>query len=170
MNIIKHFLNLLISLLFCILFLGITNHKKIEIIYVTKKPLKEVVIISYKTNYPEIIRHATTYMPYEKLHTSKDGSHLTMAGGKRINPSDCFKKYIAVSRDLKWLYPFGTIVEITNAGDLSGIYEVQDLKGSGYKHQIDILVPSKMYRNSSYKVKIKILKKGNGKYFKKTIV
>ena len=155
----------IILILFGFLFLSLFKNK-IQTVYVAKEPLNELVIYSYKEEFPEITRNATTYIPYEKLHTSKDGSHLTMAGGKRINPNNCFKKYIAISRDLKWLYPFGTIVEISDVGEFSGIYEVQDLKGEGYTHQIDILVPTKMYKRQSYKCKIKILRKGSGKYFK----
>jgi 3D (Asp-Asp-Asp) domain-containing protein len=137
------------------------NITKFEINYKPNKELSEFVV------YPEITRLATTYVPYEKLHTSKNGSHLIMAGGKKINPKNCYKKYIAISRDLKYLYPFGTIVEITNCGKLNGIYEVQDTKGPGYTHQIDILIPNKMYKKESFEnCKIKIIKKGTGKYFK----
>lgn len=140
---------------------GSFNTTKFEIIYKPSKELTEFIV------YPEIQRLATTYIPYEKHHTSKDGSHLTMAGGKKINPENCYKKYIAISRDLKWLYPYGTIVEISNCGDLNGTYEVQDTKGEGYYHQIDILIPEKMYKKQSFQnCKIKIIKKGSGKYYK----
>ena len=139
------------------------KEKKEAIYLASNSNLKEVVI------YPQIsIKRATTYIPYEKSHTSKDGSHLTMAGGKQINPENCAHKYIAISEDLKSELPFGTIVLIKGAGKYSGEYEVADLLGKHARHQIDILINQRDYKNQSFKnVKVVLLEKGSGEYFKK---
>ena len=91
---------------------------------------------------------ATIYKPYKKINKTADGTLFTKNGADTT-------KIIAVSRDLKKKYPFGTKVLVIGAGILDGIYEVRDLMGfdkSGkpWKNKIDILV-STNHENVKFK-------------------
>lgn len=49
-------------------------------------------------------------------------------------------KIIAVSRDLKKKFPFGTRVLLTGAGKLDGVYTVKDVMHKKWTKKVDILV------------------------------
>jgi 3D (Asp-Asp-Asp) domain-containing protein len=55
-----------------------------------------------------------------------------------INPAK--HRIIAVSRDIKKKYKFGTKVKILNAGIYNGIYYIHDVMNKRYKSRIDILI------------------------------
>ena len=55
-----------------------------------------------------------------------------------LNPAK--HRIIAVSRDIKKKYKFGTKVKILNAGIYNGIYYIQDVMNKRYKSRIDILI------------------------------
>jgi len=80
--------------------------------------------------------HATIYKPYKKNNITADGYKF------KSKVSDT-TKIIAVSRDLKKDYPFGSKVLVVGAGSLDGIYVVRDLMHQKWKHKIDILVDKK---------------------------
>jgi 3D (Asp-Asp-Asp) domain-containing protein len=81
---------------------------------------------------------ATTYTPSEK---ETDSTPLITASGFKINPKNPKKhRIIAVSRDLKKKYKFGTRVKISGAGKYSGEYVVRDVMNKRYKKRIDILI------------------------------
>jgi 3D (Asp-Asp-Asp) domain-containing protein len=96
---------------------------------------------------PKIV-HATIYKPYKK-------NNITASGYKFKKVYDTMK-IIAVSRDLKKEYPFGTKVLVVGAGSLDGLYTVRDLMAARWKKKIDILVPRK-HMNVKYD-KVKIIK------------
>jgi 3D (Asp-Asp-Asp) domain-containing protein len=65
---------------------------------------------------------------------------LVTASGFKINPKNPKRhRIIAVSRDLKKKYKFGTRVKISGAGKYSGEYRVRDVMNKRYKKRIDIL-------------------------------
>jgi len=81
---------------------------------------------------------ATTYTPSEK---ETDSTPLITASGFKINPKNPKRhRIIAVSRDLKKKYKFGTRVKISGAGKYSGEYVVRDVMNKRYKKRIDILI------------------------------
>jgi len=81
---------------------------------------------------------ATTYTPSEK---ETDSTPLITASGFKINPKNPKKhRIIAVSRDLKKKYKFGTRVKISGAGKYNGEYVVRDVMNKRYKKRIDILI------------------------------
>ena len=55
-----------------------------------------------------------------------------------INPAK--HRIIAVSRDIKKKYKFGTKVKILNAGIYNGVYYIYDVMNKRYKSRIDILI------------------------------
>lgn len=85
---------------------------------------------------------ATIYKPYKK-------NNITASGYKFKAKLEDTTKIIAVSRDLKKEYPFGSKVLILGVGELSGVYTVHDLMAARWKKKIDILVPKK-YKNVKF--------------------
>lgn len=49
-------------------------------------------------------------------------------------------KYVALSRDLLEEFPYGSIVEIQNAGLYNGVYVVADCMNKRYRRYVDILL------------------------------
>jgi 3D (Asp-Asp-Asp) domain-containing protein len=81
---------------------------------------------------------ATTYTASAK---ETDSTPLVTASGFKINPKRAKQhRIIAVSRDLKKKYKFGTRVKISGAGKYSGEYIVRDVMNKRYKKRIDILI------------------------------
>lgn len=97
---------------------------------------------------------ATIYKPYKKHNTTADGTKF----GSKVYDT---MKIIAVSRDLKKEYPFGSKVLVIGAGELDGMYTVRDLmgfnkNGKPWRNKIDILVDKK-HRNVKFD-KVQIMK------------
>jgi 3D (Asp-Asp-Asp) domain-containing protein len=89
---------------------------------------------------PEIVT-VTAYTPsVEECDSTPD---ITASGFKidTLNPSR--HKIIAVSRDLKRKWKFGTKIKVTGIGKHSGIYTIKDVMNKRYKKRIDILVGKK---------------------------
>ena len=105
-----------------------TADSKNTIIY----PIKISKPISYDTV------TLTTYSP--TVGETDSTPHLTASGFKidTLNPKR--HKIIAVSRDLKKKWKFGTRVRIKNAGKYNGIYIVKDVMNKRYKNHIDLLI------------------------------
>ena len=84
---------------------------------------------------PEIVT-LTTY----KANVGETDStpNITASGFKITNPKK--HRIIAVSRDLKKKWKFGTRVRIKNAGKYNGIYTVKDVMNKRYKNRIDLLI------------------------------
>jgi 3D (Asp-Asp-Asp) domain-containing protein len=80
----------------------------------------------------------TTYSP--TLQECDSTPNIT-ASGFKINLKNPKKhRIIAVSRDLKKKWKFGTRVRIKNAGKYNGIYTVKDVMNKRYKNRIDLLI------------------------------
>ena len=80
----------------------------------------------------------TTYTP--SVEECDSTPNITASGFKidTLNPKR--HKVIAVSRDLKRKWKFGTKIKVTGIGKYSGIYVVKDLMNKRFKKRIDILV------------------------------
>jgi 3D (Asp-Asp-Asp) domain-containing protein len=80
----------------------------------------------------------TTYMA-DSLQT--DSTPFITASGFKLDSLNPRKhRVIAISRDLKAIFKFGSRVRITNAGQFNGIYVVRDLMNKRFKRKIDILI------------------------------
>jgi 3D (Asp-Asp-Asp) domain-containing protein len=87
---------------------------------------------------PEVIVTLTTY----SVDCSQtDSTPLVTASGFKLDSLNPRKhRVIAISRDLKHQFKFGSRVRITNAGRFNGVYVVRDLMNKRFKRKIDILI------------------------------
>jgi len=117
------------------------NNILITIITVFLFPVKIVNVyeaIPSKVDNPYETVTLTTYSPTSQECDSTP--HIT-ASGFKINLKNPKKhRIIAVSRDLKKKWKFGTRVRIKNAGKYNGIYTVKDVMNKRYKNRIDLLI------------------------------
>jgi len=79
---------------------------------------------------------------YHAVEGQTDSTPLITASGKKINPNNpASHKWIAVSRDLEPLgFVFGAEVIVCGAGEMNGIWVVQDRMNKRWTHRIDFLV------------------------------
>lgn len=92
---------------------------------------KEVII-------PEI---AVTLTTYKAIEGETDSTPLITASGFKIKPNKAREhRIIAVSRDLKKKWKWGTRVRVRGAGKYNGEYRVHDLMNKRYKNRIDVLI------------------------------
>ena len=95
---------------------------------------------------------------YNAVPEQTDSTPFLTASGSIIN-SDCpeVHRWIAVSQDmLKEGWEFGECVEVTGAGNLDGIWQIQDVMNKRYKRSIDFLVENSRTKGKWLGVKIKI--------------
>ena len=105
---------------------------------------------------PSEVVTITTYSPTVE---QTDSTPLITASGFKINESNPKRhRIIAVSRDLKRKYKFGTKLRIKGAGKYDGTYTVRDVMNKRYKKRIDILVGKKDKQTKVKKVKVYKLK------------
>jgi 3D (Asp-Asp-Asp) domain-containing protein len=84
---------------------------------------------------------SVTLTTYTTSAKETDSTPNITASGFKIDTLNPMKhKIIAVSRDLKKKWKFGTKVRITGAGKYNGTYYVRDLMNKRYKKRIDILI------------------------------
>lgn len=107
----------------------------------------------YTESYEVMEVTATTYTPSVR---ETDSTPLITASGFKINPKNPKRhRIIAVSRDLKKKYKFGTRVKVSGAGKYSGEYIVRDVMNKRYKKRIDILIGRKDKQTKFKNVKIR---------------
>jgi 3D (Asp-Asp-Asp) domain-containing protein len=105
---------------------------------------------------PSEVVTITTYSPTVE---QTDSTPLITASGFKINESNPKRhRIIAVSRDLKRKYKFGTKLRIKGAGKYDGTYTVRDVMNKRYTKRIDILVGKKDTQTKVKKVKVYKLK------------
>ena len=98
---------------------------------------------------PEIV----TLTTFKANESETDSTPMITASGFKItNPKK--HKIIAVSRDLKRKWGWGTKVKIVGAGKYDGTYRVHDLMNKRYRKRIDILIGHKDKQTKLKKVKI----------------
>jgi 3D (Asp-Asp-Asp) domain-containing protein len=84
---------------------------------------------------------SVTLTTYTTSVKETDSTPNITASGFKIDTLNPMKhKIIAVSRDLKKKWKFGTKVRITGAGKYNGTYYVRDIMNKRYKKRIDILI------------------------------
>ena len=84
---------------------------------------------------------SVTLTTYTTSAKETDSTPNITASGFKIDTLNPMKhRIIAVSRDLKKKWRFGTKVRITGAGKYDGTYYVRDLMNKRYKKRIDILI------------------------------
>jgi 3D (Asp-Asp-Asp) domain-containing protein len=84
---------------------------------------------------------SVTLTTYTTSAKETDSTPNITASGFKIDTLNPMKhRIIAVSRDLKKKWKFGTKVRITGAGKYNGTYYVRDVMNKRYKKRIDILI------------------------------
>lgn len=92
-----------------------------------------------------IPRHLpVTVTIYHPVPEQTDSTPNIVASGKKIRIQKArYYRYVAVSRDLhiRWggFLRFGDIIEIKDAGYLSGYYFVEDTMNARFKNHVDVL-------------------------------
>ena len=112
-------MNILLFLMMFVIFPQEVNEDSIEV-----EPFEVVTLTTYKSVGSETDKHP----------------RITASGFKISKKNPKKHRIMAVSRDLKKKYPFGTKLTIKNAGKFNGEYVVQDVMNKRYKKRIDILI------------------------------
>ena len=96
---------------------------------------------------------------YHAVEGQTDSTPFVTASGKHINPNNpAGHRWIAVSRDLEPLgYVFGCKVMVTGAGQMDGVYTVQDRMNKRWTMRIDFLVNESMRGGKWENVTIQLL-------------
>lgn len=103
---------------------------------VVEERVQEVVIDR------EVEVYVVTATVYHAVEGQCDDSPLVTASGAKISSAESAyeHRYVAVSRDLLDVFPYGTMVEVSGCGELDGIYCVVDTMAKRFKGYIDILI------------------------------
>ena len=99
-----------------------------------------------------------TITTYNAVRSQCDRSPLITADGTKIDHRKVKsgeQKIVAISRDLLYAIPLGSIIDIEGYGR----YEVRDTMNSRFKHRIDILQHSSKKNFKKNNIKIKLVKK-----------
>lgn len=99
-----------------------------------------------------------TITTYNAVMSQCDRSPLITADGTKIDHRKVKsgeQKIVAISRDLLYAIPLGSIIDIEGYGK----YEVRDTMNSRFKHSIDILQHSSKKNFKKNNIKIKLVKK-----------
>ena len=107
-----------------------------------------------------------TLTTYNAVVGQCDSDPLTTADGTKIDLKKLKKgqiKYAAVSRDLLWAIPLGSIIHIEG----HGYYEVRDTMNKRFNHYVDILQDVKQKNFKKTNIKIVVIKKPKKKNIKK---
>jgi len=96
---------------------------------------------------------------YNAVPEQTDSTPFITASGARINQQHPeLHRWVAVSQDmLKRGYKFGMRIEVSGAGDLDGIWEIQDVMNVRYTNCIDFLVENTRKLGKWNNVKIKLI-------------
>ena len=101
---------------------------------------------------PSEVVTVTTYTPSIE---ETDSTPLITASGFKIserNPKR--QRIVAVSRDLKRKYRFGTKIRIKGAGKYDGEYTIRDVMNKRHRNRVDILVGKRDKQTKIRKVKL----------------
>ena len=106
----------------------------------------------------KFITHVTL-TTYNAVASQCDDNPLITADGTKIDLKKLKKgkiKYCAVSRDLLWCIPLGSIIHIEG----HGYYEVRDTMNARFNHYVDILQHISEKNFKKEKIKVILVKKG----------
>lgn len=105
---------------------------------------KPQVVFEEKVVYVEVESevYVVTATVYHAVAGQCDDSPLVTASGAKISSADSAydHRYIAVSRDLLDVFPYGTKVKVSGCGELDGYWVVADTMNKRYKGYIDLLI------------------------------
>ena len=79
-----------------------------------------------------------TVTTYSASRSQTDSTPRITASGYKITKNT--QRIVALSRDLKKKYKFGSKVRITGIGKYSGVYTVRDVTHKRFKNRVDILI------------------------------
>ena len=99
-----------------------------------------------------------TITTYNAVRSQCDSSPLITADGTKIDHRKLKsgeQKIVAISRDLLYAIPLGSIIDIEGYGK----YEVRDTMNSRFNHSIDILQHSSKKNFKKNNIKIKLVSK-----------
>lgn len=125
---------------------------------------REVTVVEERVEEVVVEREVDVYVVtatvYHAVAGQCDDSPLVTASGARISSTDSAyeHRYIAVSRDLLDVFPYGTKVEVSGCGELDGEYWVEDTMNRRYKGYIDLLINPDMKGGKWEGVRIKKVK------------
>ncbi len=126
--------------------------KKLVIVFI----LALITSVSY-ANEKKFVTHVTL-TTYKAVASQCDSTPLITADGTKIDLKKLKKgkiKYCAVSRDLLWCIPLGSVVHIEG----HGYYEVRDTMNERFDHYIDILQHTSQKNFKKSKVRVEVVKK-----------
>ena len=107
---------------------------------------REVVVVEERVQEVIVEKEVDVYIVtatvYHAVEGQCDDSPLVTASGAKIASAESAyeHRYLAVSRDLLDVFPYGTMVEVSGCGELDGIWVVQDTMNRRYKGYIDLLI------------------------------
>jgi 3D (Asp-Asp-Asp) domain-containing protein len=99
-----------------------------------------------------------TLTTYNAVKNQCDDSPLITADGTKIDIRKLKRgkiKYCAVSRDLLWCIPLGSVVHIEG----HGYYEVRDTMNERFNHYIDILQHKSQKNFKKERIRVEVIKK-----------
>ena len=101
--------------------------------------------------------YVVTATVYHAVEGQCDSDYLVTASGCAISSAESAyeHRYLAVSRDLLDVFPYGTMVEVSGCGELDGIYCVVDTMAKRFKGYVDILINPDMKGGKWEGVRIK---------------
>lgn len=126
--------------------------KKIVIIFM-------LVLIASVANAKDdkFVTHVTL-TTYNAVKSQCDNTPLITADGTKIDLKKLKNgkiKYAAISRDLLWCIPLGSVIHIEG----HGYYDVRDTMNERFNHCIDILQHSSQKNFKKEKIKVILIKK-----------
>ena len=107
---------------------------------------REVVVVEERVQEVIVEKEVDVYIVtatvYHAVEGQCDDSPLITASGAKIASAESAydHRYIAVSRDLLDVFPYGTKVEVSGCGEFDGLYTVADTLNMRYKGYIDLLI------------------------------
>lgn len=123
---------------------------------------KPQVVVEEKKVYVEVESevYVVTATVYHAVPEQCDSDCLVTASGARISSAESAydHRYIAVSRDLLDVFPYGTMVEVSGCGELDGEWVVADTMNRRYKGYIELLINPDMRGGKWEGVRIKKVK------------
>lgn len=136
------------------LFAWAMNLRDVEAEVVVEEVEREVIVEREREVY------VVTATVYHAVEGQCDDSPLVTASGAKISSAESAygHRYLAVSRDLLDVFPYGTKVEVVGCGELDGVYTVADTMNKRYKGYIDLLINPDMKGGKWEGVRIKKVK------------
>ena len=133
------------------LFAWAMSKPKERIVEVVEEVEREVIVERESDVY------VVTATVYHAVEGQCDDSPLVTASGAKISSAESAyeHRYLAVSRDLLDVFPYGTMVEVSGCGELDGEWVVADTMNKRYKGYIDLLINPDMRGGKWEGVRIK---------------